>query len=115
MPTDPQYRQASAYLESIIRDSLRDPESARFGQMIVCSYSPEYKVGIVRVNARNAYGGYAGYATMVAFENAQVRQAMQVRENPYGADQFQEQRAILAVLEACRPVVSAYDTARARR
>ncbi|HWH22118.1 MAG TPA: hypothetical protein VNT25_02330 [Allosphingosinicella sp.] len=113
LPTDPRYSAASEYLKRIVTDSLRDAESARMGQVIVCSYTPDLKVGIVRVNAKNAYGGYTGYKTFVAFDNSEIRQALSVKENPYGAEEFTEQRAILSLLKACAPVVKAYDETRA--
>lgn len=44
-------------LTQIVLDSLKDPESAKFGEVILIDHG---KGACVEVNARNAFGGYTG-------------------------------------------------------
>ena len=57
--------------QELVRDNLRDPESARFrnvqagrldGEDVVCGL----------VNAKNAYGGYAGFHAFLVHEDGKV-------------------------------------------
>ena len=43
--------------EAAVRDSLKDPDSAKFGDFY---YNAKTKKGCLTVNARNSMGGYTG-------------------------------------------------------
>ncbi len=43
--------------EKVVRDSLKDPDSARFGEFF---YNEKTKKACVTVNAKNSMGGYTG-------------------------------------------------------
>lgn len=43
--------------EDAVRDSLKDPDSARFGEFY---YNSTTKKGCLTVNAKNSMGGYTG-------------------------------------------------------
>jgi hypothetical protein len=44
-----------------VRDGLKDPESARFGQMLAARHAVDGSVMVCgHVNAKNSYGGYTG-------------------------------------------------------
>jgi len=62
-------RQAEASPEtmviSMVRQSLNDPESARFEEV---TYNAKTKFGCGRVNAKNRMGGYVGFARFVFYQ-----------------------------------------------
>jgi hypothetical protein len=49
-------------LENHIRSSLKDPDSAKFGEINI---SQSGKFACVEVNAKNSFGGYTGFSSMI--------------------------------------------------
>ncbi len=47
-----------AILIQLVRSSLKDSDSAKFGDAVIIDYG---KAACVEVNAKNSYGGYTGY------------------------------------------------------
>jgi hypothetical protein len=75
----PKWVKAGVYkpaIEAIILSSLRDPESARFRWEPTVTAHPNSKIEVhVWVNAKNAFGGYAGrdlYAAELARKDGSV-------------------------------------------
>jgi hypothetical protein len=114
LPNSPKYKAAVADLNGIIRDSLRDAKSAQIEPMLVCAYASDLKVGIARVNARNSFGAYTGFTTMIAFQDATFRRTLVANSNPRGPEQHSEQKSLLQLLKACGPAIEAYDLHRSK-
>jgi len=59
---------SSAQIDAIkrhVRSSLKDPESARFGEMGAVKTKDGETIICGRVNAKNSYGGYTGMTTFM--------------------------------------------------
>lgn len=54
-----------AAAKAVVKQSLKDPDSAKFQNVRVVDYN-DGKVVCGEVNAKNSYGGYVGYASFVA-------------------------------------------------
>lgn len=56
-------------IEKAVKDSMIDPDSAKFGEFIeFVGHNGEEKV-CVMVNGKNSYGGYAGETAFIAYKN----------------------------------------------
>lgn len=58
-------------VKSEIKEGLKDPSSAQFKDVRIVKV-PEGKVVCGQVNAKNSYGGYAGYKYFIASAQRQV-------------------------------------------
>lgn len=56
-------------VETIVRASLKDPESARFDRV---DFNPVTGSGCGLVNAKNSMGGYVGFAQFIARSDGSV-------------------------------------------
>ena len=54
-------------IEAQVREALRDPDSARFGEM---SISADGTLACGTVNAKNGMGGYTGDQTFMVYQGA---------------------------------------------
>jgi hypothetical protein len=112
LPSDKGYTQAATYLRKIVVESLRDPDSAKIKEIVVCAFRPDIKVGIMDVNARNGFGGYSGFNIAIAVEHKETRRTLYVNLNPSGREELDEQREVAQLLKACDGAIKEYDAAK---
>jgi hypothetical protein len=77
-------RQLMRNAETAMRDRLKDPESARFHDLVVARFSGA-PVVCGHVNAKNSFGGYSGKKAFVYVSGAPIG------EDDLAADAFNQQ------------------------
>lgn len=68
--------------EAAVRDSLKDPDSAKFGEFY---FNPETLKGCLAVNAKNSMGGYTGEQQAYLEKTKDGWQVYGITEIPLGS------------------------------
>ena len=94
---------------AIAKGNLKDPDSAKIGSVIICGWLPDTKVALVNVNAKNSFGGYTGYKIGGVIDSKGTQGVIFINPNPSSAAENESQRALLNILDACKPALEAYN------
>ena len=108
LPSDSRYPAAKAHMIAIARAELKDADSARIGSVIICGWLPDTKVALVNVNARNSFGAYVGFKIGGVIDSNGTQGVIFINPRPSNAEESESQRALLDILDACKPALAAY-------
>jgi hypothetical protein len=108
LPNDKRYSAAKAHFVSIARTDLKDPDSAKFGSVIVCAWTADVKLALIQVNAKNSFGAYTGLKIGAVIDDGTTRGVIFANLNPSNPAEVSGQNALLSVLDACEPAMVAY-------
>ena len=83
-------KQDEADCKKAVSSSLKDPDSAKFGEFSIITPAPGLEAACLTVNARNSYGGYVGdrQASLIKINGEWVTAGMAIEAVDHASCKF---------------------------